>query len=317
MGVLKKVLILGKIADAGLSLLKRKKKLQVIQLLNEAATDEKQILYHLKNCNALLVRTQKIKAEWLEDATKLEIISRHGVGLDNLPLEIIKKKKISLKTVGDVNSIAVAEHIISLMLSCAKKTFQYFEAAKTGNWSIRDSAQSSELYGKNLLLLGCGKVGSQVLKRLQGFGMHFFVYDPYLSKKQIVSNETSYEAEKIVQLDVENLGIADFILICCPKTEETRNMIDSKQLARIKKTAILINSARGGIVNEDALFSALKEKKIAFAGLDVFAEEPLKKTSKLWQLENIIITPHSASKTKECMLRTSVRAVENIIDFFG
>ena len=193
MSGLKKILILGNIASEGLSLLQSKKELQIVQLLGEDVKDEKQISCHLKNCNALLVRTQTIKAEWLEKATKLEIISRHGVGVDNLAIDIIKKKKIVLKTVGDVNSISVAEHTISLMLSCAKKTFQYFEAAKNGRWDIRDSGQSTELYNKNLLLLGCGKVGTQILKRLQSFAMHFFIYDPYLSKKQI----ENYSAKKI------------------------------------------------------------------------------------------------------------------------
>ena len=295
MSGLKKILILGNIASEGLSLLQSKKELQIVQLLGEDVKDEKQISCHLKNCNALLVRTQTIKAEWLEKATKLEIISRHGVGVDNLAIDIIKKKKIVLKTVGDVNSISVAEHTISLMLSCAKKTFQYFEAAKNGRWDIRDSGQSTELYNKNLLLLGCGKVGTQILKRLQSFAMHFFIYDPYLSKKQI----ENYSAKKITQLNTEILGKADFILVCCPKTAETQNIIDAKQLAQMKKTAILLNTARGGLINEEALFCALKKKNIAFAGLDVFVEEPLKKTSKLWQLENIIITPHSASKTKK------------------
>ena len=166
MSAFKKILILGEIADAGLSLLKGEKNLQIVQLLGKETTDEKQITRHLKDSNALLVRTQTIKAEWLEKATGLEIISRHGVGLDNLPLETIKNKGIYLKTVGDVNSISVAEHTISLMFSCAKKTLQYFEAAKNNNWDIRDSGQSVELYNKNILLLGCGKVGSQILKRL-------------------------------------------------------------------------------------------------------------------------------------------------------
>ena len=236
MSAFKKILILGKIADAGLSLLKGEKNLQIVQLLGKETTDEKQITRHLKDSNALLVRTQTIKAEWLEKATGLEIISRHGVGLDNLPLETIKNKGIYLKTVGDVNSIAVAEHTISLMFSCAKKTLQYFEAAKNNNWDIRDSGQSVELYNKNLLLLGCGKVGSQILKRLLGFGMHFFVYDPYLTKKQI----EIHKAKKISKLDTSVWDKADFVLLCCPKTKETINIIKAKQLAQMKKTAILI-----------------------------------------------------------------------------
>ena len=313
MNTVKKILILGTIADAGLSLLKAKKNLQLVQLLGKEATDEKQITRHLKDSNALLVRTQTIKADWLDNAPALEIISRHGVGLDNLPLESIQKKKIHLQTVGNVNSIAVAEHTISLMLVCAKKTLQYFEKAKKGNWEIRDSGQSTEFYDKNLLLLGCGKVGSQILKRLLGFSMHFFVYDPYLTKKQI----EIHKAKKISKLDATIFSKADFILLCCPKTKETINIIKAKQLAQMKKTAILINTARGGLIDEEALFVALKEKKLAFAGLDVLSEEPLKKTNKLCQLENIIITPHSASKTTESIVKTSVRAVENILEFFA
>ena len=313
MSAFKKILILGEIADEGLSLLKGEKNLQIVQLLGKETTDEKQITRNLKDSNALLVRTQTIKAEWLEKATGLEIISRHGVGLDNLPLETIKNKGIYLKTVGDVNSISVAEHTISLMFSCAKKTLQYFEAAKNNNWDIRDSGQSVELYNKNILLLGCGKVGSQILKRLLGFGMHFFVYDPYLTKKQI----EIYKAKKISKLDTSVWDKADFVLLCCPKTKETINIIKAKQLAQMKKTAILINTARGGLIDEEALFVALKEKKLAFAGLDVLSEEPLKKTNKLCQLDNIIITPHSASKTTESIVKTSVRAVENILEFFA
>ena len=268
-----KILILGKIEQAALQLLKKNKSFEVIQLLGLNASNEKKISNNLKNVTALLVRTQKIKAEWIATAKNLKIISRHGVGIDNLPLEIIKKKKIALFTVQNVSAIAVAEHTIMLLLTCAKQFYKYRQAITKNNWTIRDSGQATELYKKKLLLIGCGKVGKQILNRLIAFKMKFLVFDPYVSTEKL----KKFSAKKISNLNT-GLKTADFIVLACPKTQETINIIDEKQIALMKKSAILINCARGGLVNEAALTKALGQNQLAAAGLDVFV--PRASTSK-------------------------------------
>lgn len=304
----KKVLVLGEIDKAGLNLLTQNSTIKLIHLLGKDATDEQKIEQNLRDSDALLVRSQPLKSEWITKANNLKIISRYGVGIDNLPLEQINQKKIPLLVIEDVNSISVAEHIIMLLLACAKQLLKYKQAIK---WQLRDNGISLELQKKNLLLVGYGKVGKQVLKRLIPFEMNFNVYDPYVPAEQL----KSLNATKVLTLN-NGLLAADFILLCCPLTAETKKIISAKRIKLMKQDAILINCARGDLVDETELFLALQQNRLGAAGLDVFENEPLDLNNPLIKLDNCILTPHSASKTKECLAKTSLSAVSNILDFF-
>ena len=302
---MKKILILGKLDDLGVALLKKNKNFSWNILPH--ITEDKKFLALLKNANALLVRSQKISPEWIEICKNLEIISRHGVGIDNLPMEKINAKKIPVCIIEDVNSICVAEHTIALLLHCTKQLSLYQKNLLQGNWKIRDSGLAGVLYQKTILLIGCGKIGERIVERLLAFGMKILIYDPYRKKN--------------INLDFsDNLGNAlvgaNFVIVCCSKTKETTNILNSEKLRLLPRDAIVINAARGGLVDENALYEMLKKKEILAAGFDVFNEEPPSPNSPLFTLENFFATGHIASKTKDCIQNTAISAVENIFAFF-
>lgn len=302
---MKKILILGKLDNAGISLLKSKKNISW-NILQEIQ-NQKEFLSKLTKTNALVVRSQKILPEWIDMCTHLEIISRHGVGIDNLPLSSITAKKIPVCIIDDVNSISVAEHTIALLLHCTKQLSFYQQQLHKGNWKVRDSGLAMELYKKKLLLIGCGKIGEKIVERLLPFGVYIQVFDPYRKKNLAV---------EFIQNLNNALPHTDFVILCCPKNKETTNILNKEKLCLLPQKAIVINTARGGLVDEDALYQLLSKKKITAAGFDVFTKEPLMKNSKLLTLENFIATGHIASKTKECIENTAISALENVFAFW-
>ena len=305
---MKKILVLGQLDKAGIALLEAKKNIAWVQLLGEDAQNEAKILAHLKEANALLVRTQNILPAWIKQAKNLEIVSRHGVGVDNLPLKTLSKNKIPVCIIEDINSISVAEHTVMLLLSCAKQLRFYQTKMQNRAWHMRDEGRSVELYNKNLLMIGCGRVGEKILERLAAFKMQTKIFDPHKKTKNNYA---------LFVTNIEDaLSSADFVLLCCPKTKETINILNKKMLNLLKSQAILINTARGALVDENALYDLLRARKIAAAGFDVFATEPMPKQHPLLLLDNFIATPHIASKTKECIKNTSVSAVNNILRFW-
>jgi D-3-phosphoglycerate dehydrogenase len=300
----KKILILGEIHPEAQNLLQKK---DVIWEQRKNIKEQEIFISLLRTANALIVRTQKILPQWIEKAENLEIISRHGVGVDNLPLAKLKEKNIPVCIIQDVNSISVAEHAIALLLHAAKQIAFYQKKLQAGNWKIRDTGISTELFQKTLLLIGCGKVGSKIVERLAAFGMFIKIFDPV--KKKGIAAEWAFDLEA-------TLKVADFVLLACPKNRQTINILNEKKLKLMKQGSILINTARGGLVDEKTLYQLLKTKKIAAAGFDVFANEPVEKNAPLLKLENFTATPHIASKTKECIKKTAISAVENIFSFW-
>jgi D-3-phosphoglycerate dehydrogenase / 2-oxoglutarate reductase len=249
--------------------------------------------------------------ELVAKASKLKIVSRHGVGSDAVNVPALNARKIALAIVGDVNSRSVAEHTLTLMLSTARRVVAHDAASRNGNWNERNKFGAVELDGKLLVLLGFGRIGKAVAKLAQAFGMRAAAYDPYV--KADAMNALSVEFLPDVK---SGLARADFLSVHIPSTNGNA-IIGETELRLMKPNAILINTARGGLIDELALDAALRNGKVAGAGLDVFVVEPPKSDHPLLSNTKVTISPHAAGLTRECAERMSIMSVQNIIDFFN
>ena len=259
--------------------------------------------------DALLARTAKYPREILSKMPKLKVIGRHGVGYDNIDMDFCNKNKIWVTITPNANANAVAEHTIMLLLACARNLLYQNQEVKKGNWNSRNQVKGEEVNEKVIGIVGCGRIGKQVAqKAVLGLGMKAIGYDPYLGK--------DINPENIEMVDsVETVfKTADFISLHLPETGETKRMVNEKLLSMMKPTATLLNCARGGIIDEVALYNALKEKRIHAAGVDVLAEEPFDKGHKFMELENMVITPHNAALNVETMNKMGLDAAAGIVD---
>jgi D-3-phosphoglycerate dehydrogenase len=263
----------------------------------------------VKDCDAILMRTAQLPAEVLQAGKRLKVIGRHGVGVDNIDLDTATELGIYVVNAPESNANTVAEHTIGLIIACAKKISFFDGETRKGNFGIRDQVRGVDLKGKTVGIVGFGAIGSLVAKKaIFGFDMSVIVYDPYLAKDKVSAEITLIDSwEKLFQT-------ADFATLHLPSTPDTKGCVGKDEFAMMKYTAFLINAARGEIVNEADLITALQEKMIAGAGLDVYAQEPPVKDNPLFQLDNVILTPHNAALTKECAIRTAIHAAMGIDD---
>ena len=306
---MKKVLIIKKIHESGIKLLDRRKDFcyEVVENLETSFLKKK-----LQNCEAVSLRTTKFDTNLINAANKLKIISRHGVGFDNIDLDSVKKKKIILSITANANSTTVAEHVFFMMLSISRGIGTYDNNVKEGKFLNRMNLElSKELWNKNILIIGFGRVGKNLIKKCIGFDMNIFVYDPYVDEKIIAS----FGGKKVNNFS-EIIKDADYVSLHVPKTEKTKNLINIKILSSMKRNSIIVNTSRGGIINEIDLNEALNKDMIFGAGLDVFEEEPPNPENPLLKNKKVLLSPHSATFTKECNERMSKETIQNIIDFF-
>ena len=260
--------------------------------------------------DAVISRKGKITREQMQkSAGRLKIIARTGVGVDpsRVDLDSAKEFKVWVTNQPGSNSLSVTELVFGQMIALVRHTFEANRAVKENRWSEYLKFIGTELAEKTLGIIGMGNIGTRVAIRARAFEMDFFVYDPYIPESHVTAL-----GGKWVGLD-ELLGESDVVTIHCPLTAETRGMIDERRLALMKSSAYLINAARGGIVNEDALCRALKQRKIAGAALDVVEDEPPGKNHPLFQLDNVILTPHIGALTFEASKRGEWGAAEEVI----
>ena len=266
----------------------------------------------IQNCDGLSIRTAKLPGEIIDLGKKLKVISRHGVGYDNVDLAAIKKNKITLTITATANAVAVAEHVMFMLLNICKRKSMYDDAVKNGKFNDRNKLPKTiELWGKNILIAGFGRIGQALIKRCLGFEMNVFVYDPFINEEKI----KSLGGIKVNNLE-NSLSKIDMISLHLPLTNETKNLIDINLIKKMKKNCIIINAARGGIINEIDLDRALNENLIFGAGLDVFDIEPPKEDNPLLKNDKVFLSPHTAAFTEECMTRMGKETIQNIIDFF-
>ena len=305
----KKILVIQNIHEAGIQLLKENSnyEFEIIDDVKIEILKEK-----ILNCDGLTIRTAKLPAEIIDLGKKLKIISRHGVGYDNIDLNSSKKNNITIAITATANAVAVAEHVMFMLLNISKRKNMYDETVKSGNFSNRNKLPKTiELWKKNILIAGFGRIGQCLIKRCKGFDMNVSVYDPFVSKEFI---------EKLGGKKVDNLANTlkdmDAVSLHVPLNDKTKNLINYDLLKTMKKNCIIINAARGGIINEIDLNKALNENLIFGAGLDVFETEPPDQNNLLLKNDKVFLSPHTAAFTEECMTRMGKETIQNIIDFF-
>lgn len=303
---MKNVTIIGKLHPAGLAILQRHGGLRLSAFSDPAVPIPAAAI---RDAHGLLVRTGMLTEADIRDAAQLQVVSRHGVGCDNIPVEALSARGIPVAIVGPVNAVSVAEHTFAMLLSLAKKIALYDRATREGYWEFRNSLAAAEVAGKTLLLLGFGRIGSEVARRASAFNMSVLVFDPFQSAETIrKAGATKVEDWKAVLPEVDVLSVH------LPLSDATRNTIDAPVLAAMKPTAILLNAARGGLIDEAALFAALTGRMArGGAGLDVFDHEPPAKGAPLLGLSNVVLSPHSAALTEESARRMSEVAALNTI----
>jgi D-3-phosphoglycerate dehydrogenase len=236
------------------------------------------------------------------------VVTRIGVGYDAVDVPALSRRKIPLLVAGSANSPSVAEQALFMMLTLAKRAVEMHALVKDGKWSTRLGKLPYDLFGKTVLIVGFGRIGTRTAKRCLAMEMTVLIYDPYKSAADI----KAAGCEPVADLDAA-LPRADFVSIHCPKTPETVAMFDAARLKRMKPSAYLVNTARGGIVNEAALYDALVSGRLAGAGLDVFEQEPPLAGHSLFELPNVIIAPHVAGVTREAVDRMSEQTARNIL----
>ncbi|NLU07974.1 phosphoglycerate dehydrogenase [uncultured Clostridium sp.] len=269
-----------------------------------ADINEDEFINRIQDVDGLIVAFTKINSSVLDNAPKLKIVCKHGVGVDNIDLEETRKRNIYVTNVPNANKHAVADFAFGLILSVARQIPQANEFTKKGKWT---RIFGSDVYGKNIGIIGLGNIGKQVALRAEGFNMKILAYDPYPDMKFA----DKYKV-KFLPLG-ELLEQSDFVTIHIPLIEKTRNLIDLNKLKLMKRTAYLVNASRGGIVVEDDLYSVLKEKVISGAAMDVFSKEPMK-TNPLFELPNFIASPHIAGYTAGAINALGMTCAKNIVN---
>ena len=301
-----KVLVVQGLHNQGLKILKNRTDIEFNVLMSD---DENEILEAAKDVNGITVRTAKISSRIIEAANKLQVVSRHGVGYDSIDLVSLNNKKIPLTIAAHSNMISVAEQAMFFLLALSKNVFYYDDFTRKGDWTNRWDVKAWDLAQKNILVIGFGRIGSNFVKRALAFDMNVYVYDPYVEKEKV-------KISGAIPVDniSENLQKMDAVTLHCPKNDETTDLFTKKEFNLMKKSSFIINCARGGILNEEDLYEALINKKIAGAGLDVFDVEPTPSSNPLFKLNNVILSPHIAGVTVESTVRMATETVQNVLD---
>jgi D-3-phosphoglycerate dehydrogenase / 2-oxoglutarate reductase len=302
------ILVAGRLHSAGIERLERAEGV-TFKLIDEISFES--YAPHVGEADAVLLRTQPMTEAVIASAPKLRIVSRHGVGYDAVDVAALDARKIPLAVVGDVNSRAVAEHTLMLMLAVARQAAAHDRAARSGNWNIRNRFETVELDGKELLLLGLGRIGRRVAQLAQAFGMTVAAHDPFVQPAAMAK----LGVRPVAMLDAA-LASADYISLHMPPSP-AGPLIGAAELARLKPAAILVNAARGGLVDETALDAALRSGRLFGAGLDVLADEPPQPSHPLLANERVTISPHAAGLSAECAARMAIASVQNILDCFA
>jgi D-3-phosphoglycerate dehydrogenase len=304
-----KIGIIQKIHEKGLELLDANKNFEY-EILDDVS--EENLLKKIHLYDAVSLRVSKLSNNLLSKATKLKVISRHGVGYDNVDTSYLKQNNITLLITATANAIAVSEHVFYLMLAISKNFLNLDNEVRIGNFKNNiNKFETFELHNKEILIAGFGRIGKNLIKKCLGFDMKVKVFDPFVDEK-IISN---MGGKKVDNFD-NSLKTLDFLSLHMPLNKNTKDLIDLKKMKTMKKTSVIINTARGGIVNEEDLNKAINERIILAAGLDVFSNEPINLDNALLKNKRIIMSPHTAALTNECKIRMGKETAQNIIDFF-
>jgi D-3-phosphoglycerate dehydrogenase len=300
-----RVLLVGEIHEAGLARLRTEPGLEIVQLAEERRAE---IAEALAAADAVIVRTAPLPGEAIRAAPRLQVIAKHGVGVDNIDLSAATARGIPVAVTANANATSVAEFAFAQILALAKLAAKMDAAVRAGDWAARHRLVPIELAGKTLGIVGFGRIGRRVARRALAFEMRVLVHDPYVPAEAVLAAG----CEPVERLE-DALAATDVVTLHCPLTPDTRGLIDRQRLARLPPGAFLVNTARGGIVDEAALAEALRSGRLAGAALDVTVREPLPADDPLLAVPNLLLSPHVAGVTAESVRRMALEAAENVL----
>jgi D-3-phosphoglycerate dehydrogenase / 2-oxoglutarate reductase len=305
----KKILVTESMSQQGRDLFRERDDIELVEFPNMiSARDFEAMLRQQAPVHGVALGGTRFGELELDASQDMRVVTRIGVGYDAVDVPALSRRKVPLMVAGTANSPSVAEQAMFMMLWLAKRAVEMHTLVKNGQWATRLGLLPYDLYGKTVLIIGFGRIGSRTAKRCLAMEMNVLIYDPYKSAAEI----KAAGCEPVADLDAA-LPRADFVSVHCPKTPETVGMFNAARLKLMKPTAHLINTARGGIVEEAALYDALSSGKLAGAGLDVFEQEPPPSGHSLFELPNVIFAPHVAGVTREAVDRMSVQTARNIL----
>ena len=282
------------------------------ELVKPKSCSEEDLIECGKDCDGIIVDLVPITSSLLENCPKLKVISRLGIGYNNVDIEAASKKGVMVANVPDYCLGEVADHTLALALTCIRKTAAFNDAVRYKDvWAEKSVGPMYRLRDQIFALYGFGNIAKNVAKRAEAFGFKIAAFDPYLQD----SDFEEYSARKVNSLE-ELASIADIFSIHAPATKETEGTVDISIFKKMKPTCTVINTSRGILINEEDMVTALKEKMFSAAGIDVFTEEPLPVGSKLFDFDNVIITPHVAFYTEESNMEMRQRAAGEIVNTF-
>lgn len=304
----KKILIPQPLQADGMALLTARKDVELVVLDSDS---EAALLGAVRDVHAIIVRMARINRTVIGAAPALEIVSRHGVGYETIDVGALSARKIPLALAVHSNMVSVAEHVMFMLLALMKEGMRYDALTRRGDWRGRVAPMGTDLAGRNLLVVGFGRTGSRVARRALAFDMQVHVSDPFIDQAVIA------KAGCVPVPDLRRaLPQMDAVSTNCPLTQTTRHLFSSAEFDLMKPTAVIVNCARGGILDEAALHAALSGGKIRAAGLDVFDTEPAPTGHPLFSLPNLIVSPHIAGVTQEALVRMSTQSAQNVLDRF-
>jgi D-3-phosphoglycerate dehydrogenase len=305
----KKIFVTESMSQQGRALLRERNDIEIVEFPNMiSASDFEAMLKAQAPVHGVALGGTRFGEPELEASEDMKVVTRIGVGYDAVDVPALSRRRIPLMVAGTANSPSVAEQAMFMMLTLAKRAVEMHSIVRDGKWGHRLGMLPYDLFGKTVLIVGFGRIGTRTAKRCLAMEMNVLIYDPYKTAAEIKATG----CEQVSDLDAA-LPRADFVSIHCPKTSETVGMFNAARLKRMKPTAYLINTARGGIIDETALYDALASGKLAGAGLDVFEQEPPPSGHSLFALPNVIMAPHVAGVTREAVDRMSEQTARNIL----
>ena len=261
----------------------------------------------IRDAMAITVRVAPLPESVLDAAPDLRVISRHGVGYDNIPVEYCTRRGIAVAITGNANSVSVAEHAMFLALAAARVGVVMDSAVRSGNFAARSEMTGLELRGRTLLIVGFGRIGRELARRASAFGMRILAYDPYLR------GTPPHDVEMVADFPA-SLPRVDVLSLHVPLTPETRHLVGAAEIDLLRDRAIVVNAGRGGLVDEAALLDRVRSGKLQGAGLDTFEREPLPPDSPLTDEQRIVLSPHSAALTEESLSAMGRLTIKHALD---
>jgi D-3-phosphoglycerate dehydrogenase / 2-oxoglutarate reductase len=302
----RKVMLPHTMGQQGIAIVRARDDIETV--MYPAGIGQAELLPLLADCAGIALSGTPYKQTEMDASPAMRVVARIGVGYDAVEVPALSARKVPLMVAGTANSTSVAEQAFHLMISLAKKHEEMDQLVRGDRWTERHGGLPMELSGKTVLIVGFGRIGTRQAKRCNGFDMNVLIFDPYVDASVI----RAAGCEKVADLDAV-LPQVDFVSIHCPKNPETIDMFNAARFARMKPSAYIVNTARGGIINEKDLHAALTGGKIAGAGLDVFDQEPTPVDNPLLKLSNVISSPHVAGVTTEAVAAMAVATARNIL----